>query len=360
MNYAGRYQLMRHRAVLKSLLKSTYSQLNYINTIVKEFDDPEDRVLIKDTKKILLADFLDQLESIVNSLDDKIATQEQEIKMATVSIEVVEANETTEFEIETPQREIATYTVEVDNRDVVTVNSEVKIEEASTIEQVNLIEHIVEAQHETPGVFNQDNIATAAQAYSEDAAPGTIIAKMTSENNTPQSKTKKRKNKTAKQQIIAETETTTQNPRLGIPSTSSSQNIAKYADLILSHKIVPYKDYIIEINTETQQLKIDLRRLELETDYLVTRAEIEQFPDTPQIVYDALFSNTLQTLEMTSPVQVKIAQTIIKFIHKVTDFNFSKLTHTRNYLDAMAWMQISYRKYLTKTYGKDYITVPAQ
>lgn len=340
MNCVGRYQLTRHRAVLKSLLKSTYSQLNYVNTIIKEFDDPEDRVLIKDAKKLLLVDFLNQLESLITEIVGKTPDLNKQINVPVVDTVVVETHEAPELAIDIPQLEIANSTVEVNNLNIAS-STDVLVE----TDQITVTQPV-----EPPTVESSENAIGV-----EIATPsGTIeLAK----------KNKKKKNKTKTTKPTEDIEPGAIDPPLELEQPTTSTNpqslIAKYADLILSHQIKPYKEYTIEINTDTQQLRIDLRRLEEETDYLITRAEIEQYPDTPQQVYDALFTNTLKTLEMKSPIQVKIAQTIIKFISKVTDFNFSKLTDTRNYIEAMAWMQVNYRKYLSKTYGKDYVTVPA-
>lgn len=77
---------MRLRPKLKSLLKSTYSQLNYFNLIIKETKDTDFRKIQKSMKTFLISDFMFQLKDIIDEVTDHVNSKQGNPDLAATPI----------------------------------------------------------------------------------------------------------------------------------------------------------------------------------------------------------------------------------------------------------------------------------
>lgn len=123
---------------------------------------------------------------------------------------------------------------------------------------------------------------------------------------------------------------------------NSTDNIAKYADLILQYQPKQaLSDTYITINDGFKNHQIDLISIKCETQIIITKEDLDTYPDTPQKIFNSIKTGTIKQLIVESQTELRISLATITYLdtHNIIKFNFGEM---------IAWTKQAYRRHLRK------------
>lgn len=307
---------------MKSILKSTYSQLNYVNLIIKETDDPDARTVQKMIKKFIVQSFMEEVGALIRELS-KVNTVQK--------VTPIQVNIAREHKIVEPEETVRDFN-----------NQHLNKEASITIHPNDFhTPTVVINKVETDIIITNDANPTILPINIVEKYETTVLEHGKNNIQPIESHT------IAKKHGIIEPEHGESKTHLNIPTTTTNKTTANNTNSTLPPTVNIAEEqieiglvYYTDKKKRSQYIYGDWLRTD--TDATITDHELTSDPTIAQYTYNMALDKHKYKYPVTSATQLKVMIAIAKYLYTHKHITTDPVTITEA-------LKQNYKKHLSRT-----------